>query len=258
MLELPDGTELGRSGDHAEVNGAKIYYEVHGEGEPLLLMHGAWSTLESFSHQAAELSRHFKVILAETRGHGRSPDTPQPFTYRQSADDMLALLDHLGARPAHLLGWSNGAVVGLVMCLERPEHIGRFVSISGTFNTRGLTERFLRWFESATPESLDKLMIRAYQRVSPDGPDHFDVVFDKVKRQGETHPELGMEDLGHIDIPTLVMAGDRDIIYLDHSIDFYRGLPRAELSIVPGADHLLLRRRADIVNPQIIDFLTRD
>jgi pimeloyl-ACP methyl ester carboxylesterase len=255
LLSLPDGSILGRSGGYIEANGTRFYHEIHGQGEPLLLMHGAWATLESLMFQVGPLSERFKVILVERRGHGRTPDTTGRFTYRQGAEDMVAVLDRLGFNRAHLVGWSDGALVGLMMVREHPQIARRFVSISGCYHFRGYTREFARSYDESTPESLNPLIAQLYKRTTPDGPDHFPVVFEKIKEMYASHPRYTKRELDKILTPILVMSGDEDLISLDHTINFFRGLPNSHLSIIPGATHMLPMEKPDLVNSQIIQFL---
>ena len=258
MLELPDGTILGRSGRYIEVNGTRFYHEIHGKGEPLVLIHGAWATLESFMFQVGEFSRHFRVVLVERRGHGRTPDTPDKFTFRQGAEDMMAVMDSLGIDSAHIVGWSDGAVIGLLMVKGNPGCARKFVSISGTYNIRGYTREFANRSDEAGPESLDDNIVQAYRWTSPDGPDHFGVVFEKIKGMSASHPRFTKRDLEEIGTPTLVMSGDKDIVSLEHTVNLYKGLGNAQLSILPGTSHFLPMERPDQVNSQIIKFLGSD
>jgi pimeloyl-ACP methyl ester carboxylesterase len=255
LMQLPDGSILGKGGNFAEVNGADIYYEEHGEGEPLILLHGAWSSVESFLNQAGELCSRYRIIIPERRGHGRSADTPGPYSYAQGVEDMLSLIHELGIEKAHLLGWSAGAIVGLMMAMNNPELFSSFIPISGTFHSNGYHERFLRWFESSTPKSLGKVMVEVYRRNSPDGADHFPEFFEKVKAQAVTHPDYANEDLARLRVPTLIIAADRDIIRLDHFVDYFNHVPEGELSIVPGTTHMLPVEKPEMLNMQVLEFL---
>jgi pimeloyl-ACP methyl ester carboxylesterase len=255
LMRLPDGGTLGKGGNYADINGANIYYEDHGEGEPLILLHGAWSSVESFLNQAGEFCAHHRIIIPERRGHGRSADTIGPYSYAQGAEDTMSLIHELGIEKLHLLGWSAGAIVGLMMAMDDPGLFSSFIPISGTFNRDGYTERFLRWFETSTPESLGKVMVEIYRRNSPDGADHFPEFFEKVKAQAATHPDYAIEDLARLRVPTLIMAADRDIIKLDHFVDYFHHVPEAELSIVPGTTHMLPVEKPELLNTQVLEFI---
>jgi len=258
LMRLPDGTSLGHSGGFIEVNNAKFYHEVHGDGRPLLLMHGAWATIESLMFQVGPLSERFKVILVERRGHGRTPDTPGRFTYRQGAEDMVAVLNAFGHDHVDIAGWSDGAVIGLLMARNHTEIVRRYISIGGSYHFRGYTREFARSFEESSPESLDPVISQVYGWTSPDGPEHFPVVFEKIKSMSSSHPRLTKRDLGSIVTPTLVMSGDNDIVSLEHTVNFYRGLPHGFLSILPGSTHMLPMEKGDMVNEQIVQFLEAD
>lgn len=255
LMKLPDGSVLGKGGEHVEVNGASIYHEIHGEGEPLILLHGAWSSVESFLNQAGDLCSEFRLIIPERRGHGRSPDTPGPYSYAQGAKDMISLLEKLRIETAHLLGWSAGAIVGLIMVKDRPDLFSSFISISGTYDRTGYHDRFLRWYWNARPSSLGKVMVEIYRRNSPDGPDHFPEIFEKVKKQADTHPDYTKQDLREMSTPTLILAADRDIVRLEHTVDYYLSLPNGQLGIFPGTTHMLPVEKPSLLNPLILDFL---
>ncbi|HUV24553.1 MAG TPA: alpha/beta hydrolase [Methanomassiliicoccales archaeon] len=255
LMQLSDGSTLGKGGNFAGINGANIYYEEHGEGEPLILLHGAWSSVESFLNQAGEFCAHYRIIIPERRGHGRSADTPGPYSYAQGAEDMLSLIHELGIERAHLLGWSAGAIIGLMMAMKNPGLFSSFIPISGTFHRNGYHERFLRWFESSTPKSLGKVMVEIYRRNSPDGADHFPEFFEKIKAQAATHPDYTKEDLRRLRVPTLIIAADRDIIKLDHFVDYFNNVPEGELSIVPGTTHMLPVEKPELLNMQVHEFI---
>jgi pimeloyl-ACP methyl ester carboxylesterase len=255
LMQLPDGNTLGKGGAFAEINGANIYYEEHGQGEPLVLLHGAWSSVESFLNQAGDFCARYRIIIPERRGHGRSADTPGPYSYAQGAKDMLSLLHELGIERAHLLGWSAGAIVGLMMAMENPGLFSSFIPISGTFHRKGYHEHFQRWFERSTPKSLGKVMVEIYRHNSPDGADHFPEFFEKVKAQATTHPDYAKEDLKKLKVPTLIMAADKDIIKLDHFVDYFCNVPEGELSIVPGTTHMLPVEKPELLNVLVLEFL---
>jgi pimeloyl-ACP methyl ester carboxylesterase len=255
LLEMPDGTILGRSGEYIEIGGTRFYYEMHGRGTPVLLMHGAWTSVESLMCQVGPISERFQVILVERRGHGRTPDTPGKFTYMQGARDMISILDGLGLERVDVVGWSDGAVIGLLMAREFPDRVRRLVSISGCYHPRGYTREFAREFEEGAVENVDPVISRVYGWVSPDGADHFPVVFEKVKAMLSSHPRMTKRDLANIETPIMVMSGDEDIVSLEHSVNLYKGLRNGFLSIVPGSTHMLPLERSDLVNEQILQFL---
>jgi pimeloyl-ACP methyl ester carboxylesterase len=236
-------------GRHVVANGVNTYYEVHGDGEALLLLHGGTDTIECFEHQTPALAKQFKVVLPERRGHGRTADVEGPITYELMAQDTMAFMEALGIAEAYLVGWSDGAIVGMLVAMSRPDMVKKLVSIGGNFTVDGLTESFVTYVQRARAETYFPPAAEMYRRVSPDGPEHWPVVWEKIKRLWLTEPQISPA-------PTLVMAGQNDIMTLEHTIELFRALPNGQLCILPGASHFLLHEKPDLVNRLITDFLT--
>ena len=245
------------SGDGAYVDAAGVntYYEAHGEGEPLLLMHGGLCTIETFFGQTPELAKRFRVILPERRGHGRTADVDGPITYEAMARDTVAFMAALGIESAHFVGYSDGANVGILVAMARPDLVRRFVSISGNFDCEGLTDEGRAFFESMQPDTFIPMLADLYKKASPDGPDHWPVVFEKMRRMFLSEPKIRPTQLGSIKAPTLVMAADRDLMTLEHTLALFQAIPNAQLCIVPGATHALLFEKPAVVNAAVLAFL---
>ncbi len=244
---------MGDAGQYINVNGLKTYYEIHGEGEPLLLMHGGFCTIETFFAQTPELAKRYRVILPERRGHGRTADVEGPITYDAMARDTIGFMEALGIPNAHLVGYSDGAIVGLIVAMRRPDLVKKLVAISANFDCDGLTEEAS--VESWTAETFPALFADAYKHLTPDGPDHWPVVFQKIQRMILTEPKIKPEELATIKAPTLVMAADRDLMTLEHTVALFRAIPAAQLCIIPGATHGLIFGQAARVNQAVLDFL---
>lgn len=244
-----------QKGHYVMANGVKTYYEVHGEGEPLLLMHGGLCTVESLSGLVPELVQHFRVILPERRGHGRTADVEGPITYDLMIADKLAFMDALGIQSAHMVGYSDGANIGLLLAIERPSRVKTLVSISGNFDADCTDEQTRALMEVMTPEAFSRRLVRAYQEVSPDGPEHYPIVFEKVRQLWLREPKITPQELGRIEAPTLVMAGDRDFVRLDHTVTLFQSIPQAQLCVVPGTTHGLIWEKPKLVSRLVADFL---
>ena len=257
LMTLPDGSILGQCGKYSSLRGTNIYYEIHGEGKPLVLMHRALVPIESFVAQVSILSKHFMLIIPERRGHGRSPDTKGDLSYKQSADDMAALLSNLKIDKAHLVGWCDGANIAMIMAIYYPKLIDKIVSISGNISHKGYTKDFIDAFVNLMPETIDKDILSLYRLTSPDGPDHFSVILEKVKRMVLSQPNLKNNQLHKITKEVLVMSGDNDVVSLDHTIQIYKSLPKAHLCIIPGSSEMLPIQKLEIVNQIIVDFLNK-
>lgn len=256
---MPDGSLLGQSGAYCDLeDGARIYYEIHGRGDYLVLMHGGLEPMESLYGMADLLSRSFTVIIPEQRGHGRTPDTPGPYRYEQFSRDTVFLMESLGIPSAHLAGFSDGAITALFMGLFFPERVTTITSIGGNYHYTGLSRKFAIMIESLTAESFaakNRRSVDIYRNVSPDGPDHFPVVFNKVKHLWLTQPRLIRQNLKKIGMPSLIMAGDRDLVSLHHTTNMFRALPAGACAIVPQTTHMLPVERPQEVCRILIEFI---
>jgi pimeloyl-ACP methyl ester carboxylesterase len=236
-----------------DAGGVRTWYAEHGTGEPIVLLHGAFTDASQFRATVPALAERFRVLTPERRGHGHTPDIPGPITYELMAADMAAFLDTLQIGRAQLVGHSDGANVALLVALTRPDLVGRLVLISGNFHHDGLVDG-LDLSELAANEYL----AQAYGQVSPDGRAHFPVVAAKIFQMATTGPTLEAADLGQVAARTLVMAGDDDMISAEHTLALYRGIPDSELAIIPGSSHALILEKAALCDGIILDFLTKD
>ena len=239
------------------VRGTPIYHEVHGTGEPVLLLHGGFCSIEMMRPQLDALRGEYEVYAPERPGHGRSPDRPGPISYAESVADTVAYLDEVGLADAHIVGFSDGAIIGLLVALQHPRRIRSLVSISGNLDPTGFVVGSGEADESegsdvaAEPDRTRQW----YNELSPDGPDHADAVVEKLMRLWTTEPAIAAADLARVDVPTLVMAGDHDVIRLEHSALIAESIPGAQLCIVPGAGHGLLDERPAFVTFAVREFL---
>ena len=240
------------------IKGTQIYYETSGDGEPVLLLHGGFGTAEDFASQTPELARHFKVIAFERPGHGHTADHGEPFHYGTMAEYTVDFMESLGLKTANLVGWSDGTVVALLVAISRPDMVKRLVCISGNFDVSGLKSNVLDWIRTATPESFKKdaqTFVERYEKASPDGPSHYQVVFEKTMKMWLAEPKIQKEELARIIAPTLVMAADRDMITPEHLLELFRSIKDAQLCIIPGSTHELLAEKPEATNRAILEFL---
>ncbi|WP_399945833.1 alpha/beta fold hydrolase [Streptomyces sp. BBFR25] len=245
-------------GEYADLPGVRTWYEAEGTGEPLVLLHGGLCTNDTWGAQRPDLAAAYRVLLPERRAHGHTPDVPGPLTYRDMAEDTVAFVETVVGGPAHLVGWSDGGVVALLVAVARPDLVRRAVVIGANF--RPGTECFAEpgMLDAMTPEGPDLAFFRElYEAVSPDGADHWPVVAAKVLDMWRTQPTLTADELARVRAPTLVMAGDDDLMTLEHTTALYRAVPGAQLAVVPGASHLVPLEKPDLVNGLIRDHLTR-
>lgn len=245
---------------YVNVNGLRTWHEVQGAGHPLVLLHGAFAGASSWSAQAPVLARAgYKVHAPERRGHAHTPDLEGPLTYQVMADDTAAYFDGVVGGPAHLVGWSDGGIVGLLVAISRPDLVRKLVVIGANFDTSGLTPEAMEWFATISADSDDLAMLReSYLAASPDGPGHWPVMVAKFKEMVITQPAITVEQLARITAATLIVVGDGDIVTLDHTSTLFRAIPNSELAVLPGASHLLTMEKPDLVNRLVLDFLEKD
>ncbi len=242
---------------YIDVRGLKTYVETLGSGEPILLLHGGLITKETLSNQADELSKNYRIILPERRGHGRTADLDGDITYENMADDTVALMENLGIQRAVLCGHSDGANVAMLIAIKRPELVKSIIPISGNFNNDDMTEEDRAALRSRTVEDfrtskLFQKWIESYYSVVPNAPEKFPKLCEKIKKLWTSDWNW---DVTKISCPTLVMSGDRDVIPLSHTLEMFHNIKDAKLCIVPGTTHALIEEKPKMVNAAIIDFL---
>ncbi|MDQ0753342.1 pimeloyl-ACP methyl ester carboxylesterase [Streptomyces africanus] len=246
-------------GDYVELPGVRTWYETDGAGDPLLLLHGGLCTNETWQAQRPDLAANFRVLLPERRGHGHTPDVDGPLSYQDMADDTVAFIEEVVGGPAHLVGWSDGGVVALLVAIARPDLVRKVVAIGANFLPGPQSGAAPEMLDQITPGAPDLTMFReAYEAVSPDGAAHWPVVVGKLAAMFRTEPTIPTEDLARITAPTLVLVGDDDLMTLEHTIALYRAIPGSQLAVVPGTSHALLMEKPREVNRIILDFLAKE
>ena len=236
-----------------DVGGVATYYERHGSGGPVLLLHGGLGSAENFSELTSTLAGHHEVWVPERYGHGRTPDTAAPFTYDDMAAQTVAFLDAVGVESAHVVGYSDGANIGLLLASRSPSRIERLVSISGNFAVSALT--------MPPPGSRGDLtalfaeLTETYERLSPDGPDHLSTIKAKSNRMWQDWTGIPLADLAAITCPTLVVGADADVVTLEHTVALFQAIPDAELAVVPGTSHNLIHEKPAMLAALLLAFL---
>ena len=240
---------------YVRVGGRLTWHEVHGAGQPVVLLHGAFAGASSWAAQTPALAAAgYRVYLPERRGHAHTPDVQGPLTYQVMADDTIAYLQEVVGRPTPLVGWSDGAVVALLAAWRRPELVDRLVLIGQYYNPSGKVTGGLVDQLSAGGDQVMGFLRAEYDQVSPDGPDHFPVVYAKTLRMLATEPDLDLASLATVTAPTLVLQGDRDEVTLEHGAAVATALPHGRLAVLPGT-HALPVENPEVVNPLLLWFL---
>jgi pimeloyl-ACP methyl ester carboxylesterase len=247
---MTNGDDARGAGSYAEVNGLEMYYEIHGTGRPLVLLHGAYMTIEAMGEVVPELARTRQVIAVELQGHGRTADIDRPLSYEQMADDTAALLRHLGIEQADIFGFSMGGGVALQVAIRHPEVVRKLVVASASYTSDGMHPELLEMIPTITPEAFAGSPIEeAYLRTAPN-PDDFPALVDKMKRLDMEPFAWPPEDIRKIAAPTLLIIGDSDSIRLEHAVELFQllgggvmgdlaGLPESQLAVLPGTTHFV-------------------
>jgi pimeloyl-ACP methyl ester carboxylesterase len=244
-----DGGEVAVQG-YVEVDGVRTWYEERGTGEPVVLLHGAIVDSRCFAGNLDALAGSFRLYLPERRGHGHTPDPGGPLSPQVMAADTIAFLQTVVGGPATLVGYSAGAVVALLTALARPDLVSRLVLISGAFHQSG-------WLlPPASPADIPQIIYDQHAEVSPDGPGHLTSVIERIAASAEAGDlALTAAELTAVACRTLVLVGDDDAVSLEHTLELYRGLPDAELAVVPGATHTLLIEKPQLSTGLVATFL---
>jgi pimeloyl-ACP methyl ester carboxylesterase len=242
-----------------DLGGVRTWYAVDGAGEPLVYLHGGFSDARELDPVRERYAACFRVVTPDRRGHGRTPDVDGPLDFGRTAADTIGFLEKVVGGSADLVGYSDGATTGLHVALERPDLVRRLVMISGQFHRDGLLpDLFGDDLASAAAGMVESPLAKRYAAVSPDGAEHYPVVAEKIMRMAFEEPQLDVAELRGVQARTLVVSGDDDVVRLEHTLELYRGIPDAELAVVPGTSHVLILEKPDLVARLVLDFLTAE
>lgn len=241
-----------RYGDNAaasgtfEHDGAKLYYEVYGEGAPLLLVHGNGGSIGGLTAQIEHFKANYKVIAMDSREQGRSTGSDAPITYEQMTDDLAALIDHLKTGPVSVVGWSDGGIEALLLGIRHPDKVTKLVAMAANLNP--------------SPQAVQPAILNVVKEAEKQLPPGF-ADTPEGKRQVKLtnlllkQPNIKPADLGKITAPTLILAGDHDLIRTEHTVEIFNALPKGELGIFPNSTHAAPYNNAELFNATVARFL---
>jgi pimeloyl-ACP methyl ester carboxylesterase len=245
---MPAATESG----YAPVNDIQMYYAVYGAGEPLILLHGGLGHSDVWGYQIPALAQHFKVIAADSRGHGRSTRSAQPYSYALMASDVVALMDHLKIDKASILGWSDGGIIGIDIAINHPERLNKLFAFGANTNVAGLrpdidkSPVFNKYIEVAGED---------YKRLSKT-PTEYDAFVKQISEMWATQPDYKPEQLAKISVPVAIADGEHDeAIRQEHDVEMANAIPGAKLVILPGVSHFAFLQKPEEFNKAVLDFL---
>lgn len=266
MRESPVPPRPVRVGDHVDggtyvdIGGRPLWHFTAGSptGAPTVLVHGVFASAASWVTQTAELTAAgLHLYIPERSGSGHTPDIDGPWTMAGMAAQLIEYLESVVEAPAHLIGWSDGATVSLLVARARPDLVSRLVLIGNYLNPDGRdAPDFFHRLVTRDPDLVEFLR-GSYDRESPDGPEHFDEVYRKSCDLILHEPRFPISDFAMVATPTMVVAADRGVVLLEHSLALSRALPNGRLAVLPGT-HILPIEAPELINPLVLSFLMSD
>ena len=250
----------------ARVNGMDIYYEVTGEGDPLVVLHGAYMTIPDMGEIIPMLAKTHKVIALEFQGHGRTEDIDRPITYENLADDVAGVMDALNIEKADVFGYSMGAAAAIQLTIRHPEKVDQLVSASGSYDIAGAQRAYLDFIPQMKPELFIGTPMEAAWKKLAVNPDGFPAFVDRMIAL-EHEPMAWEAGVKTIKSPVLLIAGDSDVVTLEHQVAFFKllgggvmgdmGTPLAasRLAILPATAHTAVISQPDLLHALIEPFL---
>ncbi|WP_187436757.1 alpha/beta fold hydrolase [Bradyrhizobium rifense] len=254
-LSLPPTPTLPKAAQSgfAPVNGIKVWYALFGRGEPVLLLHGGLANANYWGHQVRALQRHYQVIVMESRGHGRSSRNQEPYGYDLMALDVIGVLDHLKIKKAAIVGWSDGAIIGLDIAMKHPQRVSKLFAFAANSDPSGVAD-------IATSDVFNAYIARAgeeYKRLSPT-PTEYKSFVAEITRMWESQPKWSTSDLAAIKVPTWIVDGDHDEAIKRENTEFMAAnIPGAGLLIQPEVSHFSFLQDPEQFSNDILHFLGR-
>lgn len=241
--------------DYASVNGLKMYYEIHGTGKPVVLLHGAFGLISGWGPLLNILAKERQVIAVELQGHGHTGDIDRPLSYEQMADDTAALLKHLRIDKADIFGYSMGGTVALYTAIKHPALVGKIAILGSSSGPDAWDPETFKQFQSITPENFAPAPLKdPYDKAAPD-PKKWPVLVAKITTMVKEFKGISDKDMQSIRAPFLVMHGDRDAFRVEHAVKMYRLVPNSQLRVFPNGDHFVLFTQPDRVTSSLQQFL---
>src|SRR5437867_5967878 len=266
MLSAATVAAAQATGHRVQVNGMRMYYEVSGAGEPLIVLHGAYMNIPTMGAIIPELAKTHRVYALELQGHGRTTDIDRPITYPNLADDVAAFMDAVGLQKADVFGYSMGAMTGLQLAIRHPEKVNKLVFGSGAYDAEGWQPEFKAFIPQMTVEMFARMpFAKEYPKLAAN-PAGFPELARKVIAL-EKEPMAWGEDVKALKTPVLIIAGDADGAALEHSVAMFRllaggamgdmgkPLPASRLAVLPATSHTAVITQTDLLYALIEPFL---
>lgn len=258
LLTSPAFAQTAPIGDRVEVNGMQMYYEVSGEGDPLVVLHGAYMNIPSMGEIIPKLAETHKVYAVELQGHGRTTDIDRPITYPNLADDVAAFMDAVDVEKADIFGYSMGAAAALQLAIRHPEKVNKLAAASVAYDAEGWQPEFKAFIPQMSVEMFVGMPFAEEYRKLAANPDGFPALVKKLIAL-EHEPMAWEADVKALKTPVLIIAGDADVTTLEHSLgvmgDMGKPLPASRFAIMPATSHTAVIGQSDLLHAFIEPFL---
>lgn len=219
---------------YSNVNGLQMYYEIYGEGKPLVLIHGGGSTIETtFGRVIPLLDKNRQLIAVEMQAHGRTNDRGTDSSFEQDADDIATLLQNLNIPKADILGFSNGGTTALMVAIRHPESVSKIIAASPLLKRSGIPEWFWGFMQNASLSNMPEQLKQAYLEVA-ENPEGLQLMHDRDAKRMVNFTDIPDELIKAITTPVFIIIGDKDIVTPEHALEIYRLIAGSQLAIIPG------------------------
>ena len=251
---------------YSQVNGIKMYYEIHGQGKPLVLIHGGGSTIgTTFGSVIPMFAKHRKIIAVELQAHGRTSDRDKDLSFEQDADDVATLLKNLKINKADFFGFSNGGTTAIQIAIRHPEIVNKIILGSALCKRNGVPAQFWDFMKQAQLGNMPQQLKEAYLKVAQN-PNGLQIMHDKDVKRMINFKDIPDQQIESIKAPTFIITGDQDVIKPEHALEMHRQIAGSELAIIPGLHGEYIgeittlksnSREADFVVPMLENFLDK-
>jgi pimeloyl-ACP methyl ester carboxylesterase len=238
-----------------ELGDITMYFETHGSGEPLILLHGGFGSADSWANQIPVFSERYYVVTPDSRAQGRTTDSDAPISYHLMAEDIVHLMDYLHIQSAYIVGWSDGGDIGIDLAIHHPDRVKALVAFGANIRPDGYQVGFLDYVRNLSVDDLKLMVGSKYINMMPD-PARLPVILEKIRSLYQTEPDFSQQELAAIQAPTLILDGQREtVLRLDHPQEIVEQIPHAQLVILPNVGHAAVTENPSAWNNAVLNFL---
>jgi pimeloyl-ACP methyl ester carboxylesterase len=244
------------NGKYITIDKVQIYYEVYGQGMPLLLLHGGLGSIANFQKCIPELSKHYLIIAPDCPGHGRSSQT-DTLSYQFLSDYISKFIDYLKLDSVFIMGWSDGGITGLILAAERPDKVKKLIAVGANTRLVDFGDAGIEWIKNSLIDwaKNNKEWLNIYLSLTPQ-PEKLDTYLKNTRKMWLTEIYISQNKIKSIKIPTLILQGDKDGIKLENTVELYRMINHSQLCILPNTSHFVFYEKPDMMNKIAIEFFS--